>query len=205
MKLKRAHKIKQAPYKGYTNCEIPAKLFFKATSTRDFTLIGTGTPKEQEDAYYAIFDEFVTINPQAELEQLYKKGAKIRKLQLQISFIEACLHQIVFVPMTVAERLEVIEVLNSLDGLRVKFNTDLPIKEEIRRVQSQIIGSLKTEIKIEQSTEKKQQDGASHQFEQELATICINLGIYLHSEISLYEYVAYRKLAIERSKPKPTK
>lgn len=197
--MRKQKEVKPMPYSGYTDCNIPAKLFFKVASSGQYELLGAGEPRDCEDAFYTIFDEYFKLDPNETLRDIYKKAAKIRGLQLRISFIETCLHQIIFVPMTVEERLLVIDVLNGLDGVRINFSKDKPIKEEVSRVQSRIIGALKNEIKHETITEKKQKAGIERSFEQDLASICINLGIYLHNEITLYEYIAYRKLAIERS------
>lgn len=184
----------------YKDCNIPAKLFFKVLSTQDYTLLGEGTIEEQENDYYAIYDEFCTLSPNDELKRIYNKKAKIEGLYLKIAFIETILYNILYLKLTVSERLEFINELNNLEGVKVKFNPDLPILDEVQRVQTRIIGTLKTQIKAEEATEKKQRESTPYNFEQNLAQICITLGIYLKSDVTLYEYIAYRSAAMEKIK-----
>lgn len=184
----------------YKDCNLPAKLFFKVLSTQDYTLLGEGTPEEQENAYYAIYDEFCLLSPNDELKRIYNKKAKIERLYMKIAFIETVLYNIVYLKLTVEERLEFVNELNLLEGVAVKFNPDMPIKDEVIRIQTRVIGALKTQIKAEEATEEKQRKVVPYNFEQSLSSICLALGIYLHPEITLYEYVAYRNSAMEKIK-----
>lgn len=185
--------------KLYTDCDVPATIFFKVMSKGDYTLLGEGTPEEQESAFYSIFDEFYTLRESNKLKKAYTKSNRVSILKLQIQLITTILHQIVFVPMTTSERIQCIDILNDIDGLKIKFNTDKPIVDEVSRVQTKILGHLKNELNREMSTEKKQNEGLGITFERELASICISLGIYLNSNISLREYIEYEKIAVERN------
>lgn len=185
--------------KLYTDCDVPATIFFKVMSKGDYTLLGEGTPEEQENAFYSIFDEFYTLRESNKLKKAYTKSNRVSILKLQIQLITTILHQIVFVPMTPSERIQCIYILNDIDGLKIKFNTDKPIVDEVSRVQTKILGHLKNELNREMSTEKKQNEGLGITFERELASICISLGIYLNSNISLREYIEYEKIAVERN------
>lgn len=185
--------------KLYTDCDVPATIFFKVMSKGDYTLLGEGTPEEQENAFYSIFDEFYTLRESNKLKKAYTKSNRVSILKLQIQLITTILHQIVFVPMTPSERIQCIDILNDIDGLKIKFNTDKPIVDEVSRVQTKILGHLKNELNREMSTEKKQNEGVGITFERELASICISLGIYLNSNISLREYIEYEKIAVERN------
>lgn len=185
--------------KLYTDCDVPATIFFKVMSKGDYTLLGEGTTEEQENAFYSIFDEFYTLRESNKLKKAYTKSNRVSILRLQIQLIKTILHQIVFVPMTIEERLQCIEILNDIDGVKVRFNIDKPIVDEVSRVQNKILGHLNNELNREMSTEKKQNEGLGITFERELASICISLGIYLNSNISLREYIEYEKIAVERN------
>lgn len=195
--------IKLSPkpkFKGYTTCDIPAKLFFKMIASGDYSILGEGAPQEQEDAFYKIFDEYHLLEDNNGVKSIYRKTQRVTVLTLQIEFISTALNQIAFVPMTKDERLAVIGILNSLDGCKVKFSIDKPIKDEIHRVQTKILGFLRNELQFELSREQKEKKGAVMTYERELASIAAILSFYPHSDITLAEFVELRKLAHERVK-----
>lgn len=200
-----ANKVDETPVRtivNYTNCKIPAELFFNILNTEDYTLLGTGDSKELEEAFYVIFDEYVDISGNNKIKQWYAKRKKVALLQFLINYVQEVMKAIITMPLTTDERLRLIEVLNEIPRVRAKLNVDKPILEEVKRIQTQVLGILRNELNMELSTEQKQGDSVKHSFHQDLARISANLGFQIKDDVTLYEFEEYKKIAINNSKPK---
>lgn len=179
----------------WTTCDIPAKLFFEALNEQDFTLLGEGTPEEQEKAFDSIFDEYVTLDNNEKVLSWYKKRSKIALINLQIQIISTTIYSICYVPLTNTEREALIDVLNNIEGVKVGFNKEKPLLEEVARIQTQVIGALKNRLNIEMSTEKRQEKANKFCFEQDLVSVQNVLGYNLNDDLSLRKYVFLKKSA----------
>lgn len=182
----------------YKDCDIPAKLFFKVINTSDYTLLGEGTPEEQEQAFNDIFDEYYILDGNKQVEASFKKSNRLALLRMNKSFIDSILHAITFVPMTKEERIELIQTLNSTELIKPPFNVDKPILDEIKRVQikSKAIGNL---IRYELSGEKKTDTNVKSSFEKEVVSIENILGRGIeNNDLTLRKYVELKKSAIEK-------
>jgi len=185
----------------YTNCEIPAKLFFDIMHTEDYQKMGTVSIEECEKAYDVISDEYFTILPNIKLKTYLLKKAKIYHLEAKITYINSVLGLISFTPLTIHERNKIIDELNSIDGVKVNFKKDLNLlKSEIQRVQSSVLGILKNQINSIKDDKEKKEEKSKYVFQGDIVRLRQALdGMHIDENISLYMYAELTKAAIDVS------
>jgi hypothetical protein len=201
----------------YSDCSIPASLFFHIVETKDFSLLGTGNAEQLEAAYNSIFDEYVMLSGSEEVIRAYKKSAKVGLLKSKIEIAQNLLYAICFQETSVEERLQFIDILNSIESTpatdvlparyHFRFNKDKPIFDEIEKCQ-QAIGILENELNFDLSTEKKLNEAVKYIFESDLVNIQNALGYNLPDDLSLKKFIYLKQSAIKKSqanKPKKTK
>lgn len=187
----------------YNNCDIPAKLFYnEVIGKSNLSVLGSGTDKELESALYGIIDELCEIEQNRELVNIYKKKDKIDRIQTLINYIETVLYDIVFIKLTEEERNDFIDILNSIDYIKIKFDKKKDILSEVERVQKSVIGMLKNQINHEKGeVDKKEQKYAG--FEKELVRLeQILPSGYINPDCTLRLYAEYKTLAKEISREK---
>lgn len=190
----------------WKDASIPAKLFFDMLTSGDYSEIGDIPKEEQQQIFMRIFDEYIILDNNEKVIEWYKKQCRIALLEHWIDRITAILYAICYVPMTVDERLQAIDILNSIEErpqteqfkakYLVNFSKDKPLLDEVNRVQNTIVGTLKTRLNIEKSTEVKQKEGVKYVFEKDLADIELVLGKdNIVEDVSLRKFVQYKKQA----------
>lgn len=184
----------------YTDCKIPAGVFFEILETNNFTLLGNSTPEELESVFDKIFDEYVLLENNEKVIQWYAKKQKIALIQTQICIIDNILYSICYNHLTIEERLSQIEMLNSIKGVIVKFDADKPILDEVLRVKNVVIGSLNNRLNIELATEKKQSANVKYSYLKDLAAIENILGYNMPEDMSLEMFVHRKKTATQKAK-----
>lgn len=182
----------------YSNCEIPAKLFYnEVIGKSNLSVLGNGTPEELNTALYRIIDELTELEDNKELLLLYNKRMRVSKIKLTIAFIEESLYQIAYLKLTDEERLTRINRLNNLPNLSVKFDVKKPITEEIARVQKSVIGMLRNRLNMEQEDEEKKTDKAVTSFEEMTVFIFKTTGYKVTDTDTLRTFAVYKKDAIK--------
>lgn len=190
----------------WKDTSIPAKLFFDMLTSGDYSEIGNIPENERQDVFMKIYDEYIMLDNNEKVIEWYKKQCRISLLEHWIERVTVILYTICYVPMTDEERLQAIEILNSIEerpaseGIKAKFlvNFDInkPVLEEIHRIQNTILGTLKTRLNIEKSTEKKQKEGVKYEFIKDLTDIELVLGKdAIEENVSLKKFVYYKKQA----------
>lgn len=198
--IKRLFKRKRAKSVIYwDNCDIPARLFFNIINDGDYSVLGNAPDEELEAAFDKIFDEYVDIDENEKVTDWYKKRAKVAMIEAKITIITVFLHHIVYSPLTKEERIEFINEINSVDGVRVNFSLDKPILDEVQRVQNVVLGSLKNQLNAELGTDKKQQEAVKNEYEKRVVNIENVLERSIDYNCSLRLFIQYEKSAIERS------
>lgn len=185
----------------YTNCDIPAKLFFDIMHNEDYQKLGTVSIEECEKAYDDISDEYFTILPNLKLKAFITKKAKIHYLTTQIAYINSLLSIICFTPLKVDERNLIIDELNTIDGVKINFKKDLKnLKSEIERVQNSVIGILNNQINSLKDDKEKKAEKSKYVFQGDIVRLRQALdGMHIDENISLYMYAELTKAAIDVS------
>ena len=191
--------IKTVPIIYWHDCNIPAKIFFEVMYSGDYSKLGTGSETDLQAAYDIIFDEYVLLDKNDKVIQWFKKKCLILDINSKISTINLCLHHIAFTVMTDVERKESVDILNSIQGVRINFSLTKNILNEIIRVQTSVIGQLKNQLNQELASEKTVNEKVKHSFEQDLVSIENTLERSIPDDVSLYKYIALKQSAIERS------
>jgi len=188
-----------APLIYWHDCNIPAKLFFEVMYSSDYTKLGKASETELQAAYDVIFDEYVLLDNNDKVIQWFKKKCRVLDINTKISTINLCLHHIAMTVMTHAERKEAVDILNSIEGVRINFSLKKDPLEEISRVQTSVIGQLKNQLNQEIASEKTVNEKVKHSFENDLVSIENALERTIPDDVSLYKYIALKQSAIERS------
>jgi len=192
-------KSKPATVIYWTNCDIPAKLFFDIMHTGDYSKLGTDTPVKLEAAFDAIFDEYNNLDSNPKITQWFDKQIKIKLLRAKINAIDTCLHHIAYSSLTRDERIEAINILNSIEGVKINFSLDKPLLDEILRVKNSVVGLLNNQLNIELSTEKKQAENIKYEFTEDLVAVENMLERQVDENVSLRKFVFLKKSAQERA------
>lgn len=182
----------------YKDCDLPAKLFFKIINTGDYSLLGDGDANEQEQSFNDIFDEYFLLTNNKSLLSVYTKHQKIEKQKAIISVINSILYAITYIRQTREEREEQIALLNSINGVKINFDINKPIIEEIERVKTKVIGSLTNQLKLDLSTVQQQKETVSTSFERRVVWMSKVTEIRIPpNEITLHEFIEYDRLSKE--------
>jgi len=186
----------------YSNCDIPARLFFNNLSAGDLSVLGTGTQEELQKAYYSILDEYCELDNNTAFIEAFKKEEIISLIQSDIATLETALYAIIYVELTKDERISIIDKLNEWKPPHavIKFNKDNPILDEVLRVKKSVIGALKNRLNQEVSTRKKRVEKVKRTFEADCVSIEISLQVSINDDVTLRKFIEYSKQAIERSK-----
>lgn len=201
--LQRDKKPKPVIY--WTDGEIPAKIFFDILFNKCLDKVGTASVEELEKAFDKIFDEYVERSGNEQIQMWYKKQCEVAKTISIIEAIELILYRICYGELTVNERLELIDALNSIEErhetdyapakMVVKFDINKPFFEEVHRVQTVVLGRLRTKLRAEQANEKQQEEAVKYNFEGDLVAIENVMGRSLDDNVTLRKYLEYVKSA----------
>lgn len=195
MKTKEKLKKKRILWK---DGNIPASIFFEILNTGNLSLLGNAPDDELEKVFDGIFDEYVQIDNNEKIIIWYQKKHKKSLLQSKISAAESILYSITYMPLKRDERIELIDLLNSIDGLRAKFDNDKPIIEEIHRIHTVVLGGLRNELRFLEATERQQEKTTTYYFEKDLVNIQNVLGYNLPDTMSLRKFILLKKSAQEK-------
>lgn len=189
----------------YTNCEIPAKLFYtEVIGKSNLAALGEGTEEELQAAFYSILDELCDIDNNQEMLDHYKRQVKVMIIESTITLIESCCFALMFLTITEEQVNHYSEVLNGIKLIRVKFNKDADRYAECGekgRIRTSIIGMLNNQINTLNDVQQQKGEKSSYNFYQECARLeSILAPKNIDQNTSLYMYVEYKKLAKEKIK-----
>lgn len=188
----------------YTNCEIPAKLFFEdLLSKNNLSVLGNAPNSELEAVKMDIIDEYCDIDNNQRMKQWYKNQAKILLINQSISNITSLLYLLKYSNPNKKQQNQIINSLNTIKKPRVKFDATKPIDEEIIRVNTKVLGALRNELKILEPKDKKEED--KYYFDEDYMGLWTALGQSLPENPTLTQYVALKKEAKRRAKLNTTK
>ena len=179
----------------YTNCDIPAKLFFQVMDSGEYDKVGG------EANFDMIFDEYYTLTLSPELKKWMVNNYKVESLILTIKSITNTLDAIEFLPMTKEQALKCVDILNSYDAIKRKFNP-VPklIVSEIARCRK-IVSLLINQLNMFRDNFNATKKDIKNSFEKSLLSIRLNLdGLQVDENVSLYMYIELENAVKERIK-----
>jgi len=189
----------------YTNCDIPAKLFFDVMHSEDYLKLGGDSKEEAEKAYDVIFDEYFTLMPNNKLKSYLNRRHKINALKGIITCIQDeiyCIINIFDYPST--EFTESIDRINEYIGCYLKqgkhlINVSKGVVDELERVRKQVIGILNNMLNSEIKQIPVEAEKTKYVFTDDLVAIQNVFGYNLPEDISLYKFASLCKAAKEKS------
>jgi len=186
----------------YSNCDIPAKLFFDEVCNGNLSVLGEGTPAELEAANMSIIDEYCEIDNNVSFKEAFTLEEKISGLLATIEAINLAVHTIAYDQLLSKEdRLEMIANLTAFKKPKITFNLDAPIINECNRIATKIVGSLKNNLNQLIAQRKKERTTRNKIFHKSLAALKTVLApIMIEENVSLRMFLEYEKIATERSK-----
>jgi len=199
-KLFSKKKKETKPVIYWTNCDIPAKVFFHIMHSGEFDQLGTDKAENLESAFNIIFDEYIEVDNNTQIMDWYTQRCKVENIRKTINMVETCLHHITFSIMTHDELLEAIRVINLIKGVNVRFDINKDPLDEIIRIQQKVLGSLQNDLNFELSKEKDTKEDVQYHFEEDLVSIENVLERSVPEDMSLRKFVFLKKSAIEKSK-----
>lgn len=184
----------------YTDCDIPARLFYvDLMDKKDDSVLGTGTPEEIEEAKLSILDEYAEITKSYTISDWYKRNAQIAGLHRDINLIRSIMYMMATIPIPKEEFIKLANGLNELKSVRVRFDINKPLEEEIIRVNTKVIGSLNNKLKQIEAENEQDEKAQKFVYDQEYMQIyTINGG--LPKNPTLRQYLYAKKIAQEKSK-----
>lgn len=185
----------------YTNCDIPARLFFDELMQGNISVLGKGTPTELHNAYMAIVDEYCELDNNRKMLDWFTKQNRISKIQRGISDVALCLAPIKYICITESQFKRAINNINYIDYPKVKFDIKKPLNDEIKRVEHSVIGMLKNELNMLVDDNTKSKEKIQKDFFKRLVSVQNALGRNLDDNISLRKFIYEEKSAIDKCKP----
>lgn len=184
----------------YSNCDIPARLFFDELMHGNITVLGKGNPNDLYEAYWGVIDEFCDIDNNTTLRNWFHKQVKLSKLQRAISDVRTLLNPIKNLVVVRCELEACITLINALEYPKVNFDIEKPLDEEIKRVEFQVIGILENELNMlmPEQTEKKKE--IIKDFSDRLVAVENALGRQIDDNVSLRKFISLEKSAIRKAK-----
>lgn len=203
LKLFKRKRTKPEPYKIlYTNCDIPARLFFDELCNGNLSVLGEGTPEQLQAAYMSILDEYVKIDNNTSFLKAFQLEERISNIQANIAALEVAIYHIYYDTLiTIEQRLELIATLNEWKKPRINFNTDKPLLDECLRLQNKVIGALKNDLNFAVSERKKERKERVKTFYRDCVIMEEVLGIKIDDNVSLEKFSLYNKRVVEKTKP----
>jgi len=93
----------------YSDCSIPSRLFFEIVDKGDYSLLGFKTDAENNEAFEKIFDEYYELTNSARIKIDLSIRSDISMLTYKLKTVEFTFESIVNLPMTDAQRGELID------------------------------------------------------------------------------------------------
>jgi len=181
----------------YNDASIEARLFFKIVETSDYSLLGYKSTEENYKAFVKIYDEYyqLTESPLIKLDLDMRK--KISLIEYEISALNNAFDAIINLPMTIEQRLSIID---SLKALNVKIDTRQNIIEQVEKIRHKKLGSLKTKLNLLVDRFKKMNNTKKMaiSFDKMLVNIENVLSRTIDEDVSLRKFIALEQSVKEK-------
>lgn len=184
----------------YSNCDIPAILYFDELMHGNVSVLGKGTPEQLNTAYWGIIDEYCELSDNFKMKSWFEKQEKVSNIQRAISDVNVCINNIIVASHIATQTEQIkpfIEAINKLEFPRVKFSYTKPLHDEVNRVRKGVIGSLNNQLKIELGNQEKKKEAIKKDFMARIVNIQNILGYTIKDNTTLRKFVFLEKSAHE--------
>lgn len=185
----------------YTNCDIPAILFFDELMHGNISVLGKGTPEQLNNAYWGIIDEYCELSGNFKMKSWFEKQEKVSNIQRAISDVNVCINNIILASQIATHKEQIvpfIDAINKLEFPKVRFSYTKPLHEEVERVRKSVIGVLNNQLKIELGNEQKKKEAIKKDFMARIVNIQNIIGRNLDDNISLRKFIYEEKSAHDK-------
>jgi seryl-tRNA synthetase len=181
----------------YSDCSIPSRLFFEIVDKGDYSLLGFKTDAENNEAFEKIFDEYYELTNSARIKIDLSIRSDISMLTYKLKTVEFTFESIVNLPMTDAQRGELIDSLNELG---VKIDKEKDIIEQIENLKRTYLGGLRNKLSLlnDKYESLKKSSGVKTSYEKMLVNIENVLERSIPENISLRKFLAYEQSVKEK-------
>jgi len=181
----------------YSDCSIPSRLFFEIVDKGDYSLLGFKTDAENNEAFEKIFDEYYELTNSARIKIDLSIRSDISMLTYKLKTVEFTFESIVNLPMTDAQRGELIDSLNELG---VKIDKEKDIIEQIENLKRTYLGGIRNKLSLlnDKYESLKKSSGVKTSYEKMLVNIENVLERSIPEDISLRKFLAYEQSVKEK-------
>ena len=181
----------------YSDCSIPSRLFFEIVDKGDYSLLGFKTDAENNEAFEKIFDEYYELTNSARIKIDLSVRSDISMLTYKLKTVEFTFESIVNLPMTDAQRGELIDSLNELG---VKIDKEKDIIEQIENLKRTYLGGIRNKLSLlnDKYESLKKSSGVKTSYEKMLVNIENVLERSIPEDISLRKFLAYEQSVKEK-------
>lgn len=182
----------------YTNCDIPANIFFDELMHGNVYVLGKGSLELLYKTYMDIVDEYCELSGNAKMISWFKRQNRLSDLQRQISDVTTLLNPIKYLCSSNEEIDACVALLNALNKPKIKFDVSKGLDNEIERVEKRVIGVINNEINSILSVQEKAPEKLKKDFMQRLVNVQNILGYALHDNVTLRKFIFLEKAAQDK-------
>lgn len=186
----------------WKDCSIPAKLFFEDVIKGNYHVLGNAPESELQKAYWSIIDEYVILDKNDALKDWFKRLEKISVIEDVKAKITDCVYLLSSLNLTEELQDRTITALNSIEFIKVRFDKNKGIQEEIIRINNEVIGELDNEIEITKLGIKTTGEQEAMKYELMLSNIQDVHGYWMPEDLTLRMFLAKKQTAIEKTNHK---
>lgn len=172
----------------YTNCDIPAVLFFDELMHGNTSVLGDGSKDELEEVYFKILEEYVDLSKNNKIKKWYNDIERASNIKRAISDVYVIVANICMFYGT-KYITDYTKIINSLEYPTLNFDPEKDLLAELERINYSVIGSLKNELQMidnEKNTEVKK---AQKNFIKNIVSIQNSLGYSIEENVTLRKYI----------------
>lgn len=171
----------------YSNCDIPAVLFFDELMHGNVSVLGKGKEEDLKKAYFNILAEYVELSKNNTIKKWYNDVERISNIKRAISDVYAIISTIcTFYGTKYLE--EFTKTINALEYPKLNFDPKKDILSEIERINS-VIGNLKNELYMVDNEKETEIKKAQKNFIKNIVSIQNSLGYSIEENVTLRKYI----------------
>lgn len=175
---------------------IPARTFFEILKSNNLQLL---KPKPSEigleDVFISIYDEYFLKSDNNQAKNYFELIKNVAFLKYKIDIIRQTLHFVYYNRMTKEMYFDIINALK--EGCNIEIDTNLPFKDEVKRVLEVELGILQNDLSIDEMQINdivKDATKKAFDYEEKIVSMEQNLKRDIKENISLAKYIALEKL-----------